>query len=148
MCYIKITITAVNKKEKADEKSLKALISEATSICDLIVDTTVTGKISFVEGIEVISSTLAADVEAMISLISESNNVIGKKYYNFYPGFIESLTAAISAVRAGYSTGTGINGVYIDEKNSKIYDINGRKIDGISSSGLYIVDGKKVFVNK
>lgn len=142
-------LVATNQvKEKADEKSLKVLISEATSIYDLIVDTTVTDKITFVENIEVISNTLAADVEAMMSLVSESNDAIGKKYYNFYPKLIESLTAAISTVRAGYSTGTGINGVYIDGKESRIYDINGRKVDEVTSSGLYIVDGKKVFINK
>ncbi|MBQ7362019.1 MAG: M60 family metallopeptidase [Bacteroidaceae bacterium] len=133
-------------KENQDIASLNTLISEATSIYNIIVDTTKTEGISFKEGVEVVSATLAIDVESMMAIVTESNNIIEKKYYECCPELIESLSAAIETVKAGYSVGTGINGILYDGKKSKIYDINGHKIDEITESGIYIIDGKKVFL--
>ena len=82
----------------------------------------------------------------MMAIVTESNNIIEKKYYECCPELIESLSAAIETVKAGYSVGTGINGILYDGKKSKIYDINGHKIEEITESGIYIIDGKKVFV--
>ena len=134
------------KKEKADEKELKALIVEADSIYNLIVDTLNTSSITFKEDIKVISETLAADVDSMVSLVSESNNTISQKYYNEYPSLIERLTSVISSVKSGYTVSTGICDILIDEKEHLIYDIRGRKVKNITSSGVYIIDGKKVYI--
>ncbi len=134
------------KKEKADEKELKALISKADSIYSLIVDTLNTETISFNKGIEVISETLADDVTTMMQLVAESENVISKKYYNECPALIEKLTAIIAVVKSGYTVSTGINGVVYDEENSVIYDVRGRRVNNITSSGIYIIDGKKVYI--
>ena len=135
-------------KEEADEKVLQELISEAVSIHDLIVDTLNTGSTAFYEWVEVASETLAADVDSMMALVAESNNAISNSSYEKYPALIDNLTAIIATVQAGYTIPTGINGVIVDEKSAVIYDSRGRRIDKITSPGIYIVDGKKVYVSK
>ena len=135
------------KKEKADEKALEELITEATRIYNLIVDTTNTEAITFNEGIKVISETLAADVTAMMAKVAESQDVISKKYYNVCPMLIDDLTTIIATVKAGYTDLTGINGVTFDEADAVIYDVRGRRVDRITSPGVYIVNGKKIYIN-
>ncbi len=140
-------IVAVDqKKEKADAEALNQLIDEATSVYNLIVDTLNTETISFNKGIEVISETLADDVTTMMQLVAESENVISKKYYNECPALIEKLTAIIAVVNSGYTVSTGIGDVLFDEETSVIYDVRGRKVNNITSSGIYIIDGKKVYI--
>jgi hypothetical protein len=136
------------KKERTDLNSLKALITEATSIHDLIVDTTNTDAITFNEGIEVTSETLAADVEAMMAKVAQSQSVVDNKYYDKCPVLIDELTALIATVNAGYTVATGINGVTFDEADAIIYDVRGRKVKRITSSGFYIVNGKKIYIEK
>ena len=127
---------------------MSEIIDEATGIYYSIVDTTNTEAVTFNEGIEVVSATLAADVEAMMATVAESQVAVTKKYYNLCPALIEELTAAIATVKAGYTVNTGIGNIAIDEKASTIYDIRGRKVERITASGIYVVDGKKVYVNK
>ena len=134
------------KKEKADEKALKELIASATEVYNLIVDTTNTSSITFKEGIEVTSETLAADVESMMSKVAQSQVVVDNKYYNLCPSLIDELTALIATVNAGYTVSTGIGGILFDEVDAVIYDARGRKVKDITSPGIYIVNGKKVYV--
>ena len=136
------------KKEKADLNSVKALISEATSIRDLIVDTANTAAITFKEGIEVISETLAADVETMMAMVAEAQVVVDNKYYDKCPALIDELTAIIATVNAGYTVSTGIGEVTFDDAAIVIYDARGRRVKKITSAGVYIVNGKKMYVNK
>ncbi|MBQ2367222.1 MAG: hypothetical protein II296_02770, partial [Bacteroidaceae bacterium] len=124
------------------------LITEATSIHDLIVDTTNTDAITFNEGIEVTSETLAADVEAMMAKVAQSQSVVDNKYYDKCPVLIDELTALIATVNAGYTVVTGISGVIFDEADAVIYDVRGRKVKRITSSGFYIVNGKKMYIEK
>lgn len=42
----------------------------------------------------------------------------------------------------------GVNAIGVDEENTVIYTIDGRRIREIESSGLYIINGKKVFVRR
>ena len=133
-------------KESADEKALRELINEAVSIHDLIVDTLNTEITTFYDWVEVTSETLAADVDSMMTLVNNSQNVISEKYYEQCPALIENLTAIIAKVQAGYTIPTGINGVISDEDNAVIYDARGRKVKNISSSGVYIINGKKTYV--
>ena len=134
------------KKEKEDLNALKALVTEATSIRDLIVDTANTAAITFKEGIEVISENLAADVETMIATVAEAQVVINNKYYNKSLALIDELTAIIATVNAGYTVSTGIGGVVVDEADVVIYDARGRRVKKITSAGVYIVNGKKMYV--
>ena len=136
------------KKEKADLNSVKALIAEATSIYDLIVDTTATEAITFNEGIEVVSATLAADVETMIAIASRAQVAVDNKNYEKCPAFIDELTAIIATVNAGYTVSTGISGVVVDESDAVIYDARGRRVKRITSAGVYIVNGKKMYIEK
>ena len=136
------------KKEKADLNSVKALISEATSIYDLIVDTAATETITFNEGIEVISATLAADVETMMATVARAQIVVDNKYYDKCPALIDELTAIIATVNAGYTVSTGISGVTFDESDAVIYDARGRRVKKITSAGVYIVNGKKMYIEK
>ena len=136
------------KKERTDLNSLKSLITEATSIHDLIVDTTNTDAITFNEGIEVTSETLAADVEAMMAKVAQSQSVVDNKYYDKCPVLIDELTALIATVNAGYTVSTGIGGILFEEADAVIYDARGRKVKNITSPGIYIVNGKKMYIEK
>ncbi len=135
------------KKEKADEKSLQALVSEAVSIYDLIVDTTNTESITLYDWVIVSSETLLTDIQTMMAKVALSESAINSKYYEKYPALIDELTSLIASVTAGYSVPTGINGVIIDDQNTVIYDSRGRKVNVITSPGVYIVNGKKMYIN-
>ena len=115
---------------------------------NLIVDTTNVAEITFNEGIEVTSETLAADVEAMMAQVAQSQSVVDNKYYDKCPVLIDELTAIIATVNAGYTVATSINGVTFDEADAVIYDVRGRKVKRITSSGFYIVNGKKIYIEK
>ena len=143
------TLQCVNqKKEKADEKSLNALISEAVSIYDFIVDSTKTDATTVYDWVIVSSETLTADIDAMMAKVAVSQSVIENKYYEKCPALIDELTALIATVKGGYSVTTGINGVVTDEQNAVIYDSRGRRVKKITSSGIYIVNGKKMYIIK
>ena len=44
---------------------------------------------------------------------------------------------------------TGIDGVTdVEGTSQSIYDLSGRKLHEVTAPGIYIVNGKKVFVNK
>ena len=131
------------KKELADVAALNEFISSAEEIYNMIVDTTETESIKFKDGVEVLSTTLAADVDSMMALVSESKDVIAKKYYECCPGLATSLSSAIATVKAGFTVGTGIGDIHTDIENIKIYDIRGRRIKQITESGVYIINGKK-----
>ncbi|MBR2607619.1 MAG: M60 family metallopeptidase [Bacteroidaceae bacterium] len=141
-------ICVTQNKESADEKELNSLVNDAISIHDLVVDTLNLGSTSFYDWVEVTSETLSSDVDSMMSLVAESENVISKKYYNEYTSLIDKLKAIISVVKSGYTIPTGINGIIFDEKNVVIYDSRGRRVNKITSSGIYIIDGKKMYISK
>ena len=132
------------KKEKADASALNTLVNEAVSIHDLIVDTTATA-FAFNEGVEVLSETLAADIESMMSLAAESKEITANKVYARCPEYITKMTDIIAVVKAGYTINTGISDITSEGNEGKIYDIRGRKIDKITRPGIYIIDGKKVY---
>ena len=92
------------------------------------------------------SETLAADVEAMMAKVAQSQSVVDNKYYDKCPVLIDELTALIATVNAGYTVSTGIGGVLFDEADAVIYDARGRKVKNITSPGIYIVNGKKIYV--
>ena len=81
-----------------------------------------------------------------MAVAAQSADVITKKYYNECPALINELTKKISAVKGGYTISTGINGVIFDEADAVIYDSRGRKVKRITSAGVYIVNGKKIYV--
>jgi hypothetical protein len=43
---------------------------------------------------------------------------------------------------------TGIDQLTIEKTQMKIYDLNGRRVSGTIQSGIYFVEGKKVFVRQ
>lgn len=140
-------IVAVDQiKETADADSLSSLIDEATSIYNFIVDTANPDTIIFKEGIEVKSEALAANVENMMAKVATSQNVILKKYYEQCPALIKELASLITKVKAGYTISTAIGGVVCDEENVVIYDIRGRSIKKVTYPGIYIINGKKVYI--
>ena len=135
------------QKELADVAELEALMAEANTIYGDIVDSTA-ASITFKEGVEVTSTTLAEDVAAMMDKVAESQAVITKKYYEQCPKLITALAEIVAKVKAGYTVSTGIGNVIFDEKDSVIYDIRGRKIKQITNSGFYIINGEKVYISK
>ena len=141
-----IIVAVDQNKENADVDALNSLIEEATSIYNFIVDTASTDKIIFNEGIEVTSETLAADVETMMEKVATSQNVISKKYYEQCTALIKELTSIITVVKAGYKISTDIDAVICDKENSVIYDVRGHSIKKITSPGVYIINGEKVYI--
>ena len=141
-------VTVDAKKEKADAAALSELIAEATGIYNQIVDTTSTASVTIKEGIEVTSATLVADIETMMAKAAESQTAVTNKYYNVCLALIDEMTAAISAVKAGYTVNTGIGIVTADGKKSVIYDIRGRRVKSVTSSGIYFINGQKEYIRK
>lgn len=135
------------KKENADVAALKEIIGEATAIHNQIVDTANTESLTFKEGIEITSATLAADVESMMAKVAESQDAITKRYFNLCPALIDELSALITTVKKGYTVNTGIDVIEADGKDAVIYDIRGRRIKRITSSGVYIIDGKRSYID-
>ena len=84
----------------------------------------------------------------MMAVVAESDNAITKKYYNLCPALIEELTDAIAAVKAGYTLSTGIGGIDAEKEDSVIYDIRGRKVKSVTSSGIYFINGQKEYIRK
>ena len=143
-----IIVAVDQKKENADVDALNKLIDEAISIYDLIVDTTNSDTITFKDGIEVTSKTLVSDVKTMMDKVEISKNVILKKYYEQCPALIKELTSIVKTVKSGYTVSTYIDSVICDDNNVVIYDIRGRRVENTISSGVYIVNGKKMYINK
>ena len=135
------------KKENADVAALKEIIGEATAIHNQIVDTANTESLTFKEGIEITSATLAADVESMMAKVAESQDAITKRYFNLCPALIDELSALITTVKKGYTVNTGIDVIEADGKDAVIYDIRGRRIKRITSSGVYIINGKRSYID-
>ena len=50
------------------------------------------------------------------------------------------------SVNVNNSAATGINVISIDDNDNVIYDLTGRRLNKITEAGLYIVNGKKVYV--
>ena len=58
------------------------------------------------------------------------------------------VTDARTATFVKKSNATGIGNIELEEKETIIYDISGRRVRSIVSSGVYIINGKKVMINK
>ena len=58
----------------------------------------------------------------------------------------EMLGQMINVVFGEEDKVTSINNINVENGAKVIYDITGRKINGITNAGIYIVNGKKVFV--
>ena len=92
-----------------------------------------------------------------VKMVSEAERGLG---YVKLPTFINQAhrawlpySAAVSASGFSFAVGgkghdtTNIDEITIErEENDAIYDLQGRKLEGISSPGFYIVNGKKIIV--
>ena len=134
-------------KELADVEELVALYYEAFAISQTIIDTT-SATTAFKEGVNVISATLVEDFEAMMDKAFEAQAIVDKKYYEQCPAYIATLTEMIATVKAGYTLASGIGSITSDEKDAVVYDIRGRKRTSASGPGIYIINGKKVYIGK
>ena len=116
-----------------------------------------------IEG-NLLSGTVAATyVEGDAYVLSNGNNGLGlylaKKNNNdewknnshkaYLPkGNLPSAAQHISGFRFRFNAGatTAVEKVESRNENEGIYDLTGRKLEGISGTGIYIVNGKKVLV--
>ena len=62
----------------------------------------------------------------------------------------DAQKVASLSIRFPGDTTTDITNINIDEesKESTIYDLTGRRLKNITTGGFYIVNGKKVYINK
>lgn len=59
----------------------------------------------------------------------------------------EKPDAVLFTVTINYGDAVGINGILADKTGEqKIFDLSGRRIETITKGGMYIINGKKVFV--
>ena len=58
----------------------------------------------------------------------------------------EMLEQIINVVFGDENAVTSINNIAVENGANVIYDITGRKVKEITNAGIYIVNGKKVFV--
>lgn len=59
----------------------------------------------------------------------------------------ENPDAVLFTVTINYGDAVGINGILADKTGEqKIFDLSGRRIETITKGGMYIINGKKVFV--
>ena len=58
----------------------------------------------------------------------------------------ETLEQIINVVFGDKNAVTSIENIAVENKATAIYDITGRKVKEITAAGIYIVNGKKVFV--
>jgi hypothetical protein len=84
----------------------------------------------------------------MMAVVALSQDAIANKQYEKYPALIDNLTSIIATVQAGYTIPTGIDGIIFDEEDAVIYDSRGRRVNKITSPGIYIIDGKKMYISK
>lgn len=66
-------------------------------------------------------------------------------YTGTLPHFQGSWTSAMK-IEEYNAEDTGIENVVVKGESNAIYDLMGRKVDNISSKGIYIINGKKVLV--
>ena len=58
----------------------------------------------------------------------------------------EMLGQIINVVFGDEKTVTSIENIAVENAENVIYDITGRRVNEITNAGIYIVNGKKVFV--
>lgn len=88
------------------------------------------------------------DFIAMMAKAKEAESLVYKKYYEQFPAYITLLTEMIAKVKAGYTLSTGIGGIDAEKEDSVIYDIRGRKVKSVTSSGIYFINGQKEYIRK
>ena len=59
---------------------------------------------------------------------------------------VPQVQAQQSALNLRFGAFTGVEEVETENEKEEIYDLAGRKLNGITMPGFYIVNGKKVFV--
>lgn len=61
---------------------------------------------------------------------------------------IDMTMMKVAVVFGSDFTATSLSNIEMDKEKDLIYDITGRKVDCVSISGLYIVNGKKYYIRK
>ena len=81
--------------------------------------------------------------ELRFYLLDSSDNVVNanKAYY------VLSAANASTSLRLGGDNTTGVEVVEDNGSANVIYDLTGRKLDAVTSPGIYIINGKKVMIN-
>ena len=69
-----------------------------------------------------------------------------KLFCNIDIDMSESLGQVINVVFGDEKTVTSIENITVENGANVIYDLTGRKVDAITTAGIYIVNGKKVLV--
>jgi hypothetical protein len=59
---------------------------------------------------------------------------------------VPQVQAQQSALNLRFGAFTGVEEVETENEKEEIYDLAGRKLDGITRPGFYIVNGKKMLV--
>ena len=70
--------------------------------------------------------------------------LISKGAFTFtFADVVHEIKGSSTLIKIGT---TGISGIYVDESDEPVYDLQGRKVSGVLKSGIYIKNGKKVYI--
>ena len=95
-----------------------------------------------IDGVEAVTgeSTIASGAEIVVNSVTPADNGTGYIVFQAKKGMIIKQVAVIPAEEP-----VGINAVYAADNNNVIYNLSGQKVMK-AQKGLYIINGKKVFV--
>lgn len=136
-------------KEEADKVILQSVISEAVNLIDKLVDVNLTtpDMLVYKSNILVTDANLDIFVRMLMDEIGKSQLAIDNNQSGMYKEKNELLTSLMQYIDNGYSYVTGIESISNEiESSNTIFDINGKRVTRMTESGIYIVNGKKRYI--
>ena len=145
-----LTVVSVTPADAVE--ALETIIIEFSDKVD--VPATASGKFTIADAqgnvvAEFYAWDAAVEGNVVTLTLSEAITAAGEYTFSFAEGLVtrqgDGYTCAYSCTIT-VTGDTGIEGINAEAGNAAIYDLNGRKIEKVTSGGIYIVNGKKVLV--
>ena len=145
-----LTVVSVTPADAVE--ALETIIIEFSDKVD--VPATASGKFTIADAqgnvvAEFYAWDAAVEGNVVTLTLSEAITAAGEYTFSFAEGLVtrqgDGYTCAYSCTIT-VTGATGIEGINAEAGNAAIYDLNGRKIEKVTSGGIYIVNGKKVLV--
>ncbi len=145
-----LTVVSVTPADAVE--ALETIIIEFSDKVD--VPATASGKFTIADAqgnvvAEFYAWDAAVEGNVVTLTLSEAITTAGEYTFSFAEGLVtrqgDGYTCAYSCTIT-VTGATGIEGINAEAGNAAIYDLNGRKIEKVTSGGIYIVNGKKVLV--
>ena len=145
-----LTVVAVTPAEAVE--AIETITIEFSDNVD--VPATASGKFTITDAEGNVVATFAAwdaavEGKVVTLTLTEAITTAGEYTFSFAEGLVtrqgDNATCAYSCTIT-VTIAIGIDGIIGEAGDATIYDLTGRKVEKINGSGIYIVNGKKVFV--